>query len=111
MNRSERDFRGMSFLVAKKIESSWPGCRKRCKADRNAKRRYIKRDRQKSTGVMKTDSNAPQTSWSYQIGPLSFFVLIFFVNFCGRMILAPLLPSIQKELGITHGRAGSFFFL
>src|SRR5690349_8706354 len=54
----------------------------------------------------------PTTSWSVrQIGPLSFFVLIFFINFCGRMILAPLLPSIEKELGITHGRAGSFFFL
>lgn len=46
-----------------------------------------------------------------QVGPLSFFVLIFFINFCGRMIFAPLLPSIEKELGITHGRAGSFFFL
>jgi NNP family nitrate/nitrite transporter-like MFS transporter len=46
-----------------------------------------------------------------QFGPMFFFVLIFFINFIGRMILSPLLPTIEKELGISHAQAGLFFFL
>ena len=46
-----------------------------------------------------------------QLAPVVFLVLIFFVNFIARVILSPLLPSIEKELGISHGEAGSFFFL
>jgi NNP family nitrate/nitrite transporter-like MFS transporter len=38
-------------------------------------------------------------------------VLIFFLNFTARIILAPFLPTIERELGISHGQAGSFFFL
>ena len=43
--------------------------------------------------------------------PVFFLALIFFINFIGRMILSPLLPTIEKELAISHGQAGSFFFL
>ena len=43
--------------------------------------------------------------------PVFFLALIFFINFMGRMILSPLLPTIEKELAISHGQAGSFFFL
>ena len=46
-----------------------------------------------------------------QLGPLLFLVVIFFINFIGRIILSPLLPTIEKELDISHGQAGSFFFL
>jgi NNP family nitrate/nitrite transporter-like MFS transporter len=35
---------------------------------------------------------------------------IFFLNFIARVILAPLVPSIEKDLGIGHGEAGSLFF-
>ena len=42
---------------------------------------------------------------------LSFLVLIFLVNFISRVIFSPLLPTIERELGISHGQAGSFFFL
>ncbi|KPK31191.1 MAG: hypothetical protein AMK69_01125 [Nitrospira bacterium SG8_3] len=37
--------------------------------------------------------------------------LIFFLNFMARIILAPLLPTIEKDLGIGHGEAGSLFLL
>ncbi len=37
--------------------------------------------------------------------------VIFFINFIARIILSPLLPTIEKELEISHGQAGSFFFL
>jgi NNP family nitrate/nitrite transporter-like MFS transporter len=42
---------------------------------------------------------------------LSFLVFIFLVNFISRVIFSPLLPTIEKELGISHAQAGSFFFL
>ncbi|HTN71688.1 MAG TPA: MFS transporter, partial [Methylomirabilota bacterium] len=48
--------------------------------------------------------------WS-DLGPVSFLALIFFINFVGRMILSPLLPTIKNELTLSHSQAGSFFFL
>jgi len=46
-----------------------------------------------------------------QIGPVVFLALIFFLNFISRIIFSPLLPTIEKESGISHGQAGFFFFL
>jgi NNP family nitrate/nitrite transporter-like MFS transporter len=46
-----------------------------------------------------------------QIGPVVFLALIFFLNFISRIIFSPLLPTIERELGISHGQAGFFFFL
>ena len=46
-----------------------------------------------------------------QLSPVLFLVLIFLLSFIGRMIFSPLLPTIEKELGISHGQAGVFFFL
>ena len=43
--------------------------------------------------------------------PVFFLVVIFLLNFTARIILAPLLPTIENELGISHGQAGFFFFL
>jgi len=45
------------------------------------------------------------------LAPVLFLAAIFFQNFISRIILAPLLPSIEKDLGLSHGQAGSFFFL
>ena len=46
-----------------------------------------------------------------QIGPVIFLALIFLLNFISRVIFSPLLPTIEKELAISHGQAGFFFFL
>lgn len=43
--------------------------------------------------------------------PLLLLALIFFLNFMARIILAPLLPTVEKDLGIGHGEAGSLFLL
>jgi NNP family nitrate/nitrite transporter-like MFS transporter len=40
-----------------------------------------------------------------------FLVLIFLINFIARIILSPLLPTIERELAISHGQAGFLFFL
>ncbi len=43
--------------------------------------------------------------------PLLFLVGIFFLNFVSRIVLSPLLPTVEKDLKIGHEEAGSFFFL
>ena len=42
--------------------------------------------------------------------PLFLLVFIFYLNFVSRIIMAPLLPIIETELGLGHGQVGSFFF-
>jgi NNP family nitrate/nitrite transporter-like MFS transporter len=51
------------------------------------------------------------TSFRSQVGPLLFLVGIFFLNFLSRIILAPLMPTIEKDLRVGHGEAGSLFFM
>lgn len=46
-----------------------------------------------------------------QAAPVLFLVAIFLLNFISRVIFSPLLPTIEKELAISHGQAGFFFFL
>ncbi|WP_340147893.1 MFS transporter, partial [Desulfosarcina cetonica] len=45
------------------------------------------------------------------LGPILFLTSLFFINFLSRIILAPLLPTIEKDLSIGHGEAGSLFLL
>ena len=46
-----------------------------------------------------------------QLAPISFLVLLFLVNFISRIILSPLLPTVEMELKINHSQAGFLFFL
>jgi len=43
------------------------------------------------------------------LGPILFLTGIFFLNFVSRIIFAPLLPSIQEDLGLIHVEAASLF--
>jgi NNP family nitrate/nitrite transporter-like MFS transporter len=45
------------------------------------------------------------------MGPLLFLVGIFLLNFLARVILSPLMPTIEKDLKIGHDEAGSLFLL
>jgi NNP family nitrate/nitrite transporter-like MFS transporter len=56
-------------------------------------------------------SDADVKSFRSQVGPILLLTGIFFVNFLARIILAPLLPTIEKDLGVGHGEAGSLFLL
>lgn len=49
------------------------------------------------------------TSFRTQLTPLFLVASIFLLNFTSRIILAPLLPTIEKDLGLSHGDAGSLF--
>ncbi len=50
------------------------------------------------------------TSSSFPVLPLFLLVFIFYLNFVSRVIMAPLLPIVEAELGFGHGQAGSLFF-
>jgi NNP family nitrate/nitrite transporter-like MFS transporter len=50
-------------------------------------------------------------SFRSQLPPIFFLVEIFFLNFVSRIVLSPLLPTIEKDLKIGHEKAGSLFFL
>lgn len=56
-------------------------------------------------------ANTGETPFWPHIGPVLFLAVIFFLNFTSRTILAPLLPTIEQNLGVSHGQAGFFFFL
>jgi len=56
-------------------------------------------------------NKAEDTNFRSQMGPIFLLAAIFLLNFLGRVILAPLLPTIQRELGFGHGEAGSLFLL
>lgn len=43
------------------------------------------------------------------VGPVALLTAIFYLNFAARVVLAPLLPPIEADLGIGHGEAGSLF--
>ena len=46
-----------------------------------------------------------------QMVPLLFLVGIFLLNFLSRIILSPLMPTVEKDLKIGHDEAGSLFFM
>ncbi len=56
---------------------------------------------------MKTELPSPR----FQMVPLLFLVGTFFLNFLSRIILSPLLPTVEKDLKIGHDEAGSLFFM
>jgi len=57
------------------------------------------------------EQQTPLGTFIGQLGPVWFLVVIFLINFISRIILSPLLPTIEKELGISHSQAGFLFFL
>ncbi len=57
------------------------------------------------------ENNHPARGLSFfeSVGPLGLLTSIFFFNFICRIILSPLLPELEKDLGISHGQAGALF--
>lgn len=52
-----------------------------------------------------------EDSFLSQVGPILFLVGIFFINFLSRIILSPLMPTIESDLNMGHDEAGGLFFL
>lgn len=45
----------------------------------------------------------------FPLRPVLLLVTIYYLNFLSRVILAPMLPLIENEIGLGHGEAGSLF--
>jgi len=50
-------------------------------------------------------------SFKSSLGQLFLLALLFFMSFMARILQAPLMPAIEKDLHITHAEAGSLFFI
>ena len=59
------------------------------------------------------DPNPPlfQASIRDRLSPLILLTSIFFTNFLARIVLAPLMPAVESDLGIRHAEGGSLFLL
>jgi fucose permease len=58
---------------------------------------------------MKSKENP--TSSRFELVPVLFLMFLFVLNFLPRIILAPLLVTIEKELHLGHQEVGVFFLL
>jgi len=56
-------------------------------------------------------NNENATSFRSQLDQILLLTGIFFLNFIARIMLAPLMPTIEKDLGVGHAEAGSLFLL
>ena len=61
-----------------------------------------------ATSVNRNNAFSNETFRS-QLIPLFLIASIFLLNFTSRIIVAPLLPAIENDLGFSHGDAGSLF--
>lgn len=68
--------------------------------------------KQNTTGAPRSELDEGEKAATFWAGlrPVVFLVVIFFLNFIGRIIISPLLPTIERELGISHAQAGALFF-
>ena len=55
-------------------------------------------------------SRSPSSSSSLPLLPIFLLTFLFYLNFVSRVIMAPLLPIVESEMGLGHGQAGSLFF-
>ncbi len=56
-----------------------------------------------------TDKISPSEPFKTALPAVLFVTSIFFCNFLSRVVLAPLMPMIQDDLGFTHAGAGHLF--
>ena len=50
-----------------------------------------------------------EASFRTHVPLLLYLTAIFFLNFLARVVLSPLMPTIESDLNIGHGEAGSLF--
>lgn len=62
----------------------------------------------KTTSINRHNEFSGKTFRS-QLIPLFLITSIFLLNFTSRIVLSPLLPTIESNLGLNHGDAGSLF--
>lgn len=59
-----------------------------------------------------SDKDCPvPTPFGANVRHLIVISVLFFLSFMGRFIFAPLMPTIERDLGISHTQAGSLFLM
>jgi len=58
-----------------------------------------------------TGANEADSTFRSRIGPILLLASIFFLNITGRIIIAPLLPAIEKDLCLSHVQSGSLILV
>jgi len=58
-----------------------------------------------------TEPGEADSTFHSRIGPILLLASIFFLNFLGRIVIAPLLPAIEADLSISHAQAGSLILI
>ncbi len=61
-----------------------------------------------SADTTRADHHSPS---GFELLPILFLLGMFFLNFLPRLIMAPLMVTIEKDLQIGHDDSGGFFFL
>ena len=63
------------------------------------------------TGTTTThlSNSVPDETFRNHLSPLFLLASIFLLNFSSRILLAPLLPALEKDLALSHSDAGSLF--
>jgi MFS transporter, NNP family, nitrate/nitrite transporter len=56
-------------------------------------------------------STESEPEFRTQVRAILYLVLIFLLNFTARIIIAPLMPVIEEDLGLSHSQAGSLFLV
>ncbi|MFH1034595.1 MAG: MFS transporter [Pseudomonadota bacterium] len=51
----------------------------------------------------------PSRAAVFSLGPLLLLTSIFFLNFCARLVMAPLMPRVEQSLSLSHAQAGALF--
>jgi MFS transporter, NNP family, nitrate/nitrite transporter len=71
----------------------------------------LQKDCAKQMDESRNNRNPPgeEDSFSSQAAPLFLLTGIFLLNFISRIIPAPLLPTIEADLKVSHGQAGTLF--
>lgn len=57
------------------------------------------------------DFITPSRAAGFGLGPLLLLTSIFFLNFCARLVMAPLMPRVEQSLSLSHAQAGGLFLL
>jgi NNP family nitrate/nitrite transporter-like MFS transporter len=61
------------------------------------------------TTTTRFKNSVPDETFRNHVAPLFLLASIFLLNFSSRIILAPLLPALEKDLALSHSDAGSLF--
>lgn len=46
-----------------------------------------------------------------KLGAILFLTAIFYLNFTSRVVMGPLMPTVEKDLNLSHVQAGSLFLM